>query len=160
MQMFAKQNKGVLFVETVLPTNIKFHKHSYIEAIPLSADIFSDAPGYFREAILASESEGSQHKKLIDFSERPGGFRRSLVSNLPYFMVQWDHKGEKGYGHVIEGSEEGSGAGADDELEGLVKEGDKGGSEYTRYAHIVRPRASVDLADLLDVQILCSRNHR
>ena len=32
--------------------------------------------------------------------ERP--FRRSLVPQLPYFMVQWDHKGEKGYGHVIE----------------------------------------------------------
>ncbi|MCO5569442.1 hypothetical protein L7F22_023154 [Adiantum nelumboides] len=29
-------------------------------------------------------------------------FRRSLVPQLPYFMVQWDHKGEKGYGHVIE----------------------------------------------------------
>jgi len=27
-----------------------------------------------------------------------------MVPNLPYFMVQFDHKGEKGYGHVIEGS--------------------------------------------------------
>jgi hypothetical protein len=43
---------------------------------------------------LASESEWTQHKKLIDFSKRPGGFRRSMVPNLPYFAVQWDYKGE------------------------------------------------------------------
>ena len=42
-----------------------------------------------------------------------------MVPNLPYFMVQFDHKGEKGYGHVIEGT-------ADDGLE----EGEKGGSEF------------------------------
>lgn len=29
-----------------------------------------------------------------------------MVPNLPYFMVQFDHKGEKGYGHVIEGVSE------------------------------------------------------
>jgi hypothetical protein len=132
MQMYAQQNKGVLFFETVLPTNIKFHKHTFIEAIPLPADVFADAPGYFREAILTSESEWSQHRKLIDFSDRPGGFRRSLVSNLPYFMVHWDHKGEKGYGHVIEGSEEGSGGTFGEDNEGIVKEGDKGSTEYTR----------------------------
>lgn len=25
-----------------------------------------------------------------------------MVPNLPYFMVMFDYKGEKGYGHVIE----------------------------------------------------------
>ena len=58
-----------------------------------------------QESILTSEAEWSQHKKLIDFSARPGGFRRAMVPNLPYFMVQFDYKGEKGYGHVIEGSD-------------------------------------------------------
>ena len=71
---------------------------------------------------MSSEAEWSQHKKVIDFSTRPGGFRRAMVPNLPYFMVQFDHKGEKGYGHVIEGTD------AHDE-DGL-EEGEKGGGEF------------------------------
>ena len=76
---------------------------------------------------MMSETEWSQHKKLIDFSARPGGFRRAMVPNLPYFMVQFDHKGEKGYGHVIEGTSEAAGVG---EEEGAIDEGEKGGGEF------------------------------
>lgn len=54
-----------------------------------------------------------------------------MVKNLPYFMVQWDYKGEKGYGHVIEGV--GDSAAAGDEGEGQVDEGDRGGGEFPRY---------------------------
>jgi hypothetical protein len=50
-----------------------------------------------------------------------------MVPNLPYFMVQFDHKGEKGYGHVIEGT--GDGTAEDEGLE----EGEKGGGEFPRY---------------------------
>jgi hypothetical protein len=78
---------------------------------------------------MASEAEWSQHKKLIDFSTRPGGFRRAMVPHLPYFMVQWDYKGEKGYGHVIEGVGDSAGGGEGD---GAVDEGDKGGGEFPR----------------------------
>lgn len=46
-----------------------------------------------------------------------------MVPNLPYFMVQFDHKGEKGYGHVIEGSGKG-----DDE--DVIEEGEKGGGDF------------------------------
>ena len=77
----------------------------------------------FQESILSSEAEWSQHKKVIDFSARPGGFRRAMVPNLPYFMVQFDHKGEKGYGHVIEGA-------ADAQDEDGLEEGEKGGGEF------------------------------
>ena len=78
-----------------------------------------------------SEAEWSQHKKLIDFSARPGGFRRAMVPNLPYFMVQFDYKGEKGYGHVIEGTGDGGDPGdmGDEDLD----EGAKGGGEFPRY---------------------------
>jgi len=74
-----------------------------------------------------SEAEWSQHKKLIDFSAR-GGFRRMMVPNLPYFMVQFDYKGDKGYGHVIEGTSDLAGAGEDDP----VDEGEKGGGDFPR----------------------------
>jgi hypothetical protein len=52
-----------------------------------------------------------------------------MVPNLPYFAVQFDHKGEKGYGHVIEGV-----GGADREAEeDDVDEGEKGGGVFPRY---------------------------
>ena len=52
-----------------------------------------------------------------------------MVPNLPYFMVQFDHKGEKGYGHVIEGTGEAAGQGEEDEG---ADEGGKGGGEFPR----------------------------
>ncbi|KAG0145793.1 hypothetical protein CROQUDRAFT_93383 [Cronartium quercuum f. sp. fusiforme G11] len=136
MRMFSeKLDQGVLFYETVL--TFKQQRHTYIEAVPISWDLFHDAPAYFRESIMTSESEWSQHKKLIDFSARPGGFRRSMVSNLPYFMVQWDYKGEKGYGHVIEGTSEssgqaGRGENGEEEMSSIVDEEGKGG-KFPRY---------------------------
>jgi hypothetical protein len=57
-----------------------------------------------------------------------------MVPNLPYFMVQFDHKGEKGYGHVIEGTGELAGQGEEDEW---TDEGGKGGGEFPRYASSV-----------------------
>lgn len=54
-----------------------------------------------------------------------------MVPNLPYFMVQFDHKGEKGYGHVIEGTGESTGQGDDSDEQ--VDEGGKGGGEFPRY---------------------------
>ena len=74
-----------------------------------------------------SEGEWSQHKKLIGFSSRPGGFRRSMVPNLPYFMVQFDYKGEKGYGHVIEGTDKPT-----DEDDAMVDETMGTGSDFPR----------------------------
>ncbi|KIO22257.1 hypothetical protein M407DRAFT_28205 [Tulasnella calospora MUT 4182] len=126
MKMHFEEDKGVIFYETVI--SLKSQKHTAIECVPVPMDLFEDLPAYFKESILASEAEWSQHKKLIDFSKRPGGFRRAMVPNLPYFMVQWDYKGEKGYGHVIEGSGK---AGDEDDMD--VDDGDKGGGEFPRY---------------------------
>ncbi|KAJ7855905.1 CwfJ C-terminus 1-domain-containing protein-like protein [Mycena olivaceomarginata] len=128
MRMFAEEDKGVIFYETVI--SLKWQKHTVIECVPLPWDHYEDIPQYFKESILASEAEWSQHKKVIDFARRPGGFRRAMVPNLPYFMVQFDHKGERGYGHVIEGT--GDGAGEDGDHAGL-EEGEKGGGEFPRY---------------------------
>lgn len=123
MRMFAEEDKGVVFFETVI--SLKWQKHACIECVPVPWDQFELLPAYFKESILQSEAEWSQHKKVIDFSARPGGFRRAMVPNLPYFMVQFDHKGEKGYGHVIEGG------GEADEDEG-GDDADKG-SEFPQY---------------------------
>ncbi|BGP52158.1 Pre-mRNA-splicing factor cwf19 [Rhodotorula kratochvilovae] len=119
MQMFAAEDKGVVFFETII--SHKWQKHSYIEAIPVPFDLFDQLPIYFSEAINTSEAEWSQHKKLISFSPaRP--FRRSLVPNLPYFAVQFDYKGEKGFGHIIEGIDDAP----DRDLDGEERRGEFG----------------------------------
>lgn len=126
MRMFAESDQGVVFFETVI--TLKHQSHTFIECVPVPWEQFDDLPGYFKESILASELEWSQHKKLIDFSARPGGFRRAMVPNLPYFMVQFDYKSEEGYGHVIEGV-----GGADKEAEeDDIDEGEKGGGVFPR----------------------------
>ncbi|KAG0660244.1 hypothetical protein C6P46_004698 [Rhodotorula mucilaginosa] len=129
MQMFANEDKGVVFFETIV--SHKYQNHSYIEAVPVPFDLFDQLPIYFSEAIQTSEAEWSQHKKLISFTPaRP--FRRALVPNLPYFAVQFDYKGEKGYGHIIEGVDDAPDRDLDgEETKGEV--GDKGGGEFTRY---------------------------
>ncbi|KAI0916966.1 hypothetical protein AcW1_007715 [Taiwanofungus camphoratus] len=142
MRMFAEEEKGVIFYETVI--SLKWQKHTFIECVPLPWAQFEEIPGYFKESILMSETEWSQHKKLIDFSARRGGFRRAMVPNLPYFMVQFDYKGEKGYGHVIEGTDEAAGTG--DDPEGDIDEGEKGGGEFPRYF------ASEIIGNLLDLE--------
>ncbi|CAO1638457.1 unnamed protein product [Sympodiomycopsis kandeliae] len=99
LQQAASKNQGVIFYETV--TSLKHQRHTYIEAVPLSHDLISTLPGNFRQELLSVESEWSTHQKIISFNaSKP--FRRSMVPDLPYFMIQFDHKGEKGYGHIIE----------------------------------------------------------
>ncbi|KAI8981042.1 CwfJ C-terminus 1-domain-containing protein-like protein [Pilobolus umbonatus] len=100
MKMFHAQGKGVVFMETVV--QIRSQRHTAIEVIPIPYGVYEDAPMYFKEAILMSEEEWSQHKKLIDTSDR--GFRYSMVKNLPYFHVWFGL--DKGYGHVIENSKD------------------------------------------------------
>lgn len=52
-----------------------------------------------------------------------------MVPNLPYFMIQWDHKGEKGFGHVIEGTGDAAGTG---DADGAIDEGEKDGGQFPK----------------------------
>ncbi|GES85345.1 CwfJ C-terminus 1-domain-containing protein-like protein [Rhizophagus clarus] len=96
IQMFADEDQGVVFMETVI--NMMWNNHTVIECIPIPWDLAQDAPAYFKEGILESSGEWSQNKKLIDTSKT--SFRRSMVKELPYFHVWFGL--DKGYGHVIE----------------------------------------------------------
>ncbi|ORY55951.1 CwfJ C-terminus 1-domain-containing protein-like protein [Leucosporidium creatinivorum] len=129
MQLYAEEDKGVVFFESAI--NLKHQRHTCIEAVPIPFDLFDEIPAYFSEAIENSEQEWSQHKKRIVFtSARP--FRRSLVPNLPYFMVQFDYKGEKGYGHIIEGIDDAPTRDADgEEIRGEF--GDQGAGAFPRW---------------------------
>ena len=46
MQMFAEQDKGVIFFESCI--NLKHQKHTCIEAIPVPFELFDELPAYFQ----------------------------------------------------------------------------------------------------------------
>jgi hypothetical protein len=125
MQMAASRKQGIVFYETV--KSLKQQRHTVIEAVPVDSGLFQELPGYFKQSITSIGDEWSQNKKLIEFSSSRS-FRRSMVPQLPYFMVQWDYKGEKGYGHVIEDGDGFDGAGSGDGFE--MTESSKGGGDF------------------------------
>ncbi|XP_028790953.1 CWF19-like protein 2 [Neltuma alba] len=99
IMMFAKQEKEVVFLETVMGL-AQQRRHCMIECIPLPQDIAKEAPLYFKKAIDEAEDEWSQHnaKKLIDTSQK--GLRNSIPKHFPYFHVEFGLN--KGFVHVID----------------------------------------------------------
>lgn len=135
IRMGAARNQTMVFFETVL--SLRQQKHTYIEAVPIPNDVFAELPAYFKASLSEVESEWSDHAQIIYFSQaRP--FQRSMVSRLPYFMIQWDYKGERGYGHVIESRDDEYGrkpAGVEND-EPAYADGDHvGGAGFPKYVH-------------------------
>ncbi|CAI0543354.1 unnamed protein product [Linum tenue] len=99
IRMFAKQDKEVVFLETVIGL-AQQRRHCLLECIPLPQDIAKEAPLYFKKAIDEAEDEWSQHnaKKLIDTSVK--GLRGSIPKDFPYFHVEFGL--DKGFVHVID----------------------------------------------------------
>jgi len=50
--MFAEDDKGVIFYETVI--SLKWQKHTFIECVPLPWDQFELIPGYFKVRSLSN----------------------------------------------------------------------------------------------------------
>ncbi len=48
--MYSKEDKGVVFYETVI--TLKWQKHSVIECVPVPWEQFDVLPGYFKVRIL------------------------------------------------------------------------------------------------------------
>lgn len=59
MRMFAEDDKGVIFYETVI--SLKWQKHTFIECVPLPWDQFELIPGYFKVRSLSNTA----YAKLI-----------------------------------------------------------------------------------------------
>jgi hypothetical protein len=78
---------------------------------------------------------------------------------LPYFAVQFDYKGEKGYGHIIEGVDDAPNR-DDDGYEEHGELGEKGGGEFPRFVFRLSIFPGVLLTILLHEKILCDRDHR
>lgn len=103
-RMYHDQGRDVVFYENAAAPNRRMH--AAMQAVPLPYSLGETAPAFFKEAILASDEEWTQHKKLLDTSARAKSglgktaFRRTLAKEMPYFHVWFDLDG--GLGHVVE----------------------------------------------------------
>ena len=99
-RMFTNHDLDVVFMETF--TSVKRKTHMYIDCIPIPREEGELAPMYFKKAILESDEEWAQNKKLIDTREK--GVQGSLPTGLPYFFAEFGLDG--GFGHVIEDTDQ------------------------------------------------------
>ena len=92
-RLYASRSQAVIFYENAAhPSRFP---HAAMTAVPLPLDVAEMAPAFFKEAILTSDEEWSQHKKIIDTltKAREGGFgraafRKSVAKEMPYFHVR------------------------------------------------------------------------
>ncbi|KAF2169910.1 hypothetical protein M409DRAFT_52389 [Zasmidium cellare ATCC 36951] len=105
-RFYHAQDKSVIFYENAAFMGSR-KGHAALNAIPLPHHLAENAPAYFKEAILASDEQWSQHKPIIDtlaLVQKPGygkaAFRKAMVKEMPYFHVFYTLDG--GMGHVIE----------------------------------------------------------
>ena len=102
--MYHDQGRDVIFYENAAVPQRK--KHAGMEVVPLPCSLRETAPAFFKEPILVSDEEWTQHKKIIDtLAKAKGGlgklaFRRTLVKEMPYFHVWFEVDG--GLGHIVE----------------------------------------------------------
>jgi hypothetical protein len=103
-RMYHDQGRDVLFYENAAAPHRKMH--AAMQVVPLPYSLGETAPAFFKEAILSSDEEWTQHKKLIDTGARARdglgklAFRRSIAKEMPYFHAWFDIDG--GLGHVVE----------------------------------------------------------
>jgi hypothetical protein len=105
-RMYHDQGRDVVFYENAAAPHRK--PHAAMQAVPLPYSLGETAPAFFKEAILSSDEEWTQHKKLIDTAARARdglgkvAFRRSIAKEMPYFHVWFEIDG--GLGHIVEDS--------------------------------------------------------
>ncbi|TVY93541.1 Pre-mRNA-splicing factor [Lachnellula willkommii] len=105
-RMYHDQGRDVVFYENAATPQRKMH--AAMQAVPLPYSLGETAPAFFKEAILSSDEEWTQHKKLIDTAARARdglgklAFRRSIAKEMPYFHAWFDLDG--GLGHIVEDS--------------------------------------------------------
>ena len=105
-RMYHDQGRDVVFYENAAAPHRKMH--AAMQAVPLPYSLGETAPAFFKEAILSSDEEWTQHKKLIDTAARARdglgklAFRRSIAKEMPYFHAWFEIDG--GLGHIVEDS--------------------------------------------------------
>jgi hypothetical protein len=98
VQMYASIHQKVVFVHTSFPD--KGHHHISVDCVPISPELFDEAPAHFCQSLLQSDEEWSTNVKLITLTSTKG-LRKSVPAKFPYFCVEFGDTGD-GYAHVIE----------------------------------------------------------
>ena len=93
--LFGKEDKDVIFTETVLGT--KGFWQTRFMAIPIPRKQ-NDAPMYFKQAMLEQAEDWGTHNKVL--ATRDKGFCRTIPVNFNYFHVEWDTN--DGFAQIIE----------------------------------------------------------
>ncbi|KAL2067066.1 hypothetical protein VTL71DRAFT_1490 [Oculimacula yallundae] len=105
-RMYHDQGRDVVFYENAATPHKKMH--AAMQVVPLPYSLGETAPAFFKEAILSSDEEWTQHKKLIDTAARArdglgkSAFRRTIAKEMPYFHAWFNLDG--GLGHIVEDS--------------------------------------------------------
>ena len=94
---FSAIRRRVIFVECFRSSNKFFHMS--VECIPVRKSAFTEAPMFFKKAIMESEEEWSMNKKLVDLKNND--VRKTIPKGLSYFTVQFGME-KGGFAHVIE----------------------------------------------------------
>ncbi|KAF1911715.1 CwfJ C-terminus 1-domain-containing protein-like protein [Ampelomyces quisqualis] len=102
-RMYHDQGRDVIFYENA--AHPRRSQHAALSAVPIPFELGDTAPAFFREAILSSDAEWTQHKPIIDTlaaskSLRKAAFRSAIAKEMPYFHVWFTLDG--GMGHVVE----------------------------------------------------------
>ncbi|KHN94122.1 complexed with Cdc5 protein Cwf19 [Metarhizium album ARSEF 1941] len=106
-RMYHDQGREVIFYENAASPHGRMH--AAMVAAPIPYQEGATAPAYFKEGILSSDEEWSQHKKVIDTAARARdgmgrmAFRRSIAKEMPYFHVWFSLDG--GLGHIVENAD-------------------------------------------------------
>mmetsp|Transcript_43541 Transcript_43541/g.95272 ORF Transcript_43541/g.95272 Transcript_43541/m.95272 type:complete len:587 (-) Transcript_43541:292-2052(-) len=112
VRMFEGRGASLVFFEQYLPSK---RRSFSIDCVPLPLRDASAAPGYFKQELLTSEGEWSQHRKLY---ETKGCVRGTVPAGFAYFDVSFGLR--SGFAHVIEEEGEWPADFGRDVLEGLV----------------------------------------
>jgi hypothetical protein len=102
--MYAKERKGIILVETVLPNKGFWQTKMVVVPVPFPA--LQDAPIYFKSSMIEQADEFGTHNKLLKTSlQKP--LRSVIPKTFPYFYIDWGNiatSSSTGYAQIIESS--------------------------------------------------------
>lgn len=102
--MYAKDGKGIIWCETVLPN--KNFWQTKVDLVPVPFNKLQDAPIYFKSALVEQVEEFGTHTKLFSTSNTKT-LRTVIPKKFPYFYVDWGNiasSSNTGYAQIIESS--------------------------------------------------------
>lgn len=97
--MYMSMGLGVCFYENAARPWL--FPHAHIVCVPIPLDLTNDISPFFQEAFLTSDTEWSQHRKVIQTGGKGKlGFQTSIAKEAPYVHVWLTIDG--GVGHIVE----------------------------------------------------------